>query len=163
MLLFRWIWLFFDGGWAYILVCFCIITTVYQLLSHITFEFADRYNTALVCHRWRFLACHPHLWLRVDRTIKDLSEPGVYSSIDAAVSAAKWVQIKLAVLWFIFKESIKLTGFLYFRPGDTILIASGGVHITSNIQIKKPLCLVYNNPLFSIISLLVPSLLYPGL
>ncbi|KNA10016.1 hypothetical protein SOVF_148160 [Spinacia oleracea] len=76
----------------------------------------DRYNTALVCHRWRFLACHPHLWLRVDRTIKDLSEPGVYSSIDAAVSAAK--------------------------PGDTILIASGGVHITSNIQIKKPLCLI---------------------
>uniref|UniRef100_A0A803MYC3 F-box domain-containing protein n=1 Tax=Chenopodium quinoa TaxID=63459 RepID=A0A803MYC3_CHEQI len=75
----------------------------------------DRYNTALVCHRWRFLACHPRLWLRVDRTIKDYSEPGVFSCIDAAVSAAK--------------------------PGDTILIAAGGVHFTSNIQIKKPLCL----------------------
>ncbi|XP_021774437.1 F-box protein SKIP5-like [Chenopodium quinoa] len=76
----------------------------------------DRYNTALVCHRWRFLACHPRLWLRVDRTIKDFSEPGVFSCIDAAVSAAK--------------------------PGDTILIAAGGVHFTSNIQIKKPLCLI---------------------
>lgn len=28
------------------------------------------------------------------------------------------------------------------RPGDTILIAAGGSHVTSNIQIKKPLCLV---------------------
>ncbi|CAO2816172.1 unnamed protein product [Amaranthus hypochondriacus] len=76
----------------------------------------DRYNTALVCHRWRFLACHPRLWLRVDRTMKDESEPGVFLSIDAAVSAAK--------------------------PGDTILIAAGGIHITSNIQVKKPLCLI---------------------
>ncbi|KAL9142427.1 hypothetical protein ABFS82_14G168400 [Erythranthe guttata] len=23
----------------------------------------DRYNTALVCRRWRFLACHPQHWL----------------------------------------------------------------------------------------------------
>lgn len=98
----------------------CLINTLDDgCLMHI-FSFLspipDRYNTALVCHRWRFLACHPRLWLRVDRTIKDLSEPGVFSSIDGAVSAAK--------------------------PGDTILIAAGGVHITSNIQIKKPLCLI---------------------
>ncbi|XP_055832225.1 F-box protein SKIP5 isoform X2 [Solanum dulcamara] len=48
----------------------------------------DRYNTALVCHRWRFLACHPQLWLRVDRSVKDLSQPGVYPNIEMAVSAA---------------------------------------------------------------------------
>ncbi|KAL8028646.1 hypothetical protein ABFX02_14G174600 [Erythranthe guttata] len=76
----------------------------------------DRYNTALVCRRWRFLACHPQHWLRVDRSVKELTEPGVYPSIETAVSAA--------------------------RPGDTILIAAGGIHRTSNIQIKKPLCLI---------------------
>lgn len=76
----------------------------------------DRYNTALVCHRWHYLACHPHLWLRVDRSVKDSSEPGVFPSIEMAVSAA--------------------------RPGDTILIAAGGSHLASNIQIKKPLCLI---------------------
>ncbi|XP_060675527.1 F-box protein SKIP5 [Ziziphus jujuba] len=76
----------------------------------------DRYNTALVCHRWRFLACHPRLWLRVDRSVKDLSEPGVFPDIEAAVAAA--------------------------RPGDTILIAAGGRHCASNIRINKPLCLV---------------------
>ncbi|KAL6560534.1 F-box protein skip5 [Orobanche gracilis] len=76
----------------------------------------DRYNTALVCRRWNFLACHPRLWLRVDRYIKDVSQPGVYPNIEIAVSAA--------------------------RPGDTILIAAGGIHRTSNIQIRKPLCLI---------------------
>ncbi|XAR63521.1 hypothetical protein NMG60_11023482 [Bertholletia excelsa] len=76
----------------------------------------DRYNTALVCHRWHFLACHPRLWLRVDRSVKDLSLGGVFPNIETAVSAA--------------------------RPGDTILIAAGGTHIASNIQIKKPLCLI---------------------
>ncbi|KAJ0245727.1 F-box protein SKIP5 [Hirschfeldia incana] len=76
----------------------------------------DRYNTALVCHRWRYLACHPRLWLRVDRFVKDLSQPGVFHSIELAVSAA--------------------------RPGDTILIGAGGNHLVSNIQIKKPLCLI---------------------
>ncbi|KAJ8551548.1 hypothetical protein K7X08_021563 [Anisodus acutangulus] len=76
----------------------------------------DRYNTALVCHRWRFLACHPRLWLRVDRSVKDLSQPGAYPNIEMAVSAA--------------------------RPGDTILIAAGGSHRVSNIQIEKPLCLI---------------------
>ncbi|XP_028769979.1 F-box protein SKIP5-like isoform X1 [Neltuma alba] len=76
----------------------------------------DRYNTALVCHRWNYLACHPRLWLRVDRSAKDLSEPGVFPSIETAVSAA--------------------------RPGDTILVAAGGSHRVSNIQIKKPICLI---------------------
>ncbi|PIN23489.1 hypothetical protein CDL12_03792 [Handroanthus impetiginosus] len=76
----------------------------------------DRHNTALVCRRWRFLACHPRLWLRVDRSVKDLSQPGVFPNIETAVHAA--------------------------RPGDTILIAAGGIHRTSNIQIKKPLCLI---------------------
>ncbi|OMO73440.1 hypothetical protein CCACVL1_17262 [Corchorus capsularis] len=76
----------------------------------------DRYNTALVCHRWRFLACHPRLWLRVDGSLKEISEPGVFPSIEEAISAA--------------------------RPGDTILIAAGGSHLASNIQIRKPLCLI---------------------
>ncbi|GAV80329.1 F-box-like domain-containing protein [Cephalotus follicularis] len=76
----------------------------------------DRYNTALVCHRWKYLACHPRLWLRVDRSVKDLSNPGVFPNIETAVSAA--------------------------RPGDTILIGAGGSHLASNIQIKKPLCLI---------------------
>jgi hypothetical protein len=56
---------------------------------------ADRYNTALVCHRWRFLACHPRLWLRVERPIRDVMEPGVYPSIEAAVSAARFVLFSL--------------------------------------------------------------------
>ncbi|KAL5570487.1 hypothetical protein UlMin_027062 [Ulmus minor] len=76
----------------------------------------DRYNTALVCHRWRYLACHPRLWLRVDRSVKNLSDPGVFPNIETAVAAA--------------------------RPGDTILIAAGGEHVASNIQIRKPLCLI---------------------
>lgn len=78
----------------------------------------DRYNTALVCHRWKYLACHPRLWLRVDRSVTHPSDshPGVFPSIEAAVSAA--------------------------RPGDTILIAAGGKHLASNIQIKKPLCMI---------------------
>ncbi|KAI4384630.1 hypothetical protein MLD38_002753 [Melastoma candidum] len=76
----------------------------------------DRYNTALVCHRWHYLACHPRLWLRVDRSVKSLTEPGVFPTIESAVSAA--------------------------RPGDTILIGAGGMHLASNIQIQKPLCLI---------------------
>ncbi|KAJ4720310.1 F-box protein SKIP5 [Melia azedarach] len=56
------------------------------------------------------------MWLRVDRSVKDLSEPGVFPDLKAAVSAA--------------------------RPGDTILIAAGGSHLACNIQIKKPLCLI---------------------
>ncbi|KAL6010040.1 F-box protein skip5 [Asimina triloba] len=76
---------------------------------------ADRHNTALVCHRWRYLACHPRLWLRVEPCIKSPYEPGVFPDLQTAVSAA--------------------------RPGDTILIVAGREHVASNIQIKKPLCL----------------------
>ncbi|XP_068342799.1 F-box protein SKIP5 isoform X1 [Pyrus communis] len=76
----------------------------------------DRYNTALVCHRWLYLACHPRLWLRVDRSAKDLLEPGVFPNLETAVEAA--------------------------RPGDTILISAGGRHLAYNIQIKKRLCLI---------------------
>ncbi|KAH9698438.1 F-box protein SKIP5 [Citrus sinensis] len=85
---------------------------VFSFLSPIP----DRYNTALVYHRWNYLACHPRLWLRVDQSVKDLSEPGVFPDLKTAVSVA--------------------------RPGDTILIAAGGSHPVSNIQIKKQLCLV---------------------
>nr|KYP44160.1 F-box protein SKIP5 [Cajanus cajan] len=77
----------------------------------------DRFNTAVVCHRWNYLACHPRLWLRVDRSVKDISEPGVFPNIETAVAASR-------------------------QPGDTILIAAGGSHRVANIQIKKPLCLI---------------------
>jgi len=62
-----------------------------QSVSQIAIEFADRYNTALVCHRWCYLACHPRLWLRVEQSAKDLSEPGVFPSIEKAVTAARYV------------------------------------------------------------------------
>jgi len=62
---------------------------VYLLLSCIVIEFVDRYNTALVFHRWRFLACHPRLWLRVDRPIKYAYESGVFPNIEAAVSVTR--------------------------------------------------------------------------
>lgn len=75
----------------------------------------DRYNSALVCHRWCFLACHPRLWLRVEPSLKCSLEPGVFTTIESAVSAA--------------------------RPGDTILITAGGSHLACDIQIKKPICL----------------------
>ncbi|CAI0461822.1 unnamed protein product [Linum tenue] len=58
----------------------------------------DRYNTALVCHRWRYLACHPRLWLRVDRSVKDLEEPGVFPSIETAVSAARRAELGCCLL-----------------------------------------------------------------
>ncbi|KAK1315810.1 F-box protein SKIP5 [Acorus calamus] len=77
----------------------------------------DRYNTALVCHRWRDLACHPRLWLRVEESpVKGFCGDGVFPDLKTAVLAAK--------------------------PGDTILIAAGGSHVACDIQIKKPLCLV---------------------
>ncbi|KAK9282765.1 hypothetical protein L1049_010986 [Liquidambar formosana] len=93
-----------------------LFATTHLDYVEIATKHVDRYNTALVCHRWCYLACHPRLWLRVDRSIKDLSEPGVFPNIEAAVSAAK--------------------------PGDTILISAGGSHVASNIKIKKPLCLI---------------------
>ena len=65
-------------------------------LSQVVLELADRYNTALVCNRWRFLACHPRLWLRVDRSVKSASEPSVFPSIETAVAAARLVEITFA-------------------------------------------------------------------
>ncbi|XP_061996126.1 uncharacterized protein LOC133714084 isoform X1 [Rosa rugosa] len=56
--------------------------------------------------RWLFLACHPRLWLQVERSIKDPLEPGVFPSIETAVAAA--------------------------RLGDTILISAGGKHLASD-------------------------------
>uniref|UniRef100_A0ACD5UKC6 Uncharacterized protein n=1 Tax=Avena sativa TaxID=4498 RepID=A0ACD5UKC6_AVESA len=88
------------------------LMNIFSFLSPIP----DRYNTALVCHRWRYLACHPRLWLRVERPLRNVTEPGVYMNLEAAVSAA--------------------------RPGDTILIAAGSTYLACNIQIKKPLCII---------------------
>ncbi|GAY65749.1 hypothetical protein CUMW_243420 [Citrus unshiu] len=62
---------------------------VFSFLSPIP----DRYNTALVCHRWNYLACHPRLWLRVDQSVKDLSEPGVFPDLKTAVSVARFVML----------------------------------------------------------------------
>jgi len=39
----------------------------------------------------RYLACHPRLWLRDERSAKDLSEPGVFPSTETAVSAARYI------------------------------------------------------------------------
>lgn len=71
---------------------------IWSVLYHrAAIEFADRFNTALVCHRWNYLACHPRLWLRVDRSVKDLSEPGVFPNIETAVSASRYVTSMLYV------------------------------------------------------------------
>lgn len=67
------------------------------LYHNVAIEFADRFNTALVCHRWNYLACHPRLWLRVDRSVKDSSEPGVFPNIETAVSASRHVKLMLFV------------------------------------------------------------------
>lgn len=118
-------------------------------------EFADRYNTALVCHRWNHLACHPRLWLRVDRSVKDSSEPGVFPSIETAVSAARSLKLKSLLLLYnigVFHMGVDNDHcFGSYRPGDTILVAAGGSHHVSNIQIKKPLCLVSPVTLFFLI------------
>lgn len=118
--------------------------SLFQFCLCISFEFADRYNTALVCHRWRYLACHPRLWLRVDRFVKDLSQPGVFHNIESAVSAARFVIIiSYVVHIFVIRRRVhKPDQIVTSRPGDTILIGAGGNHRVSNIQIKKPLCLV---------------------
>lgn len=76
------------------------------VLFTIAVELADRYNTALVCHRWQFLACHPQHWLRVDRSVKDLSDPGVYPSVETAVAAARFVSIASPILVSLFRSWI---------------------------------------------------------
>lgn len=160
-IIFLWVWLWWTSRWVvYFKIVahnFCIklsweilFTPVHirhkfvQFLSQIAIEFADRYNTALVCHRWRYLACHPRLWLRVDRSVKDLTEPGVFPNIETAVAAARFVNlyclyIFLLLVCWVLEHDIVLHP---CRPGDTILIAAGGRHLASNIQISKPLCLV---------------------
>lgn len=106
-------------------------------------ESADRHNTALVCHRWRYLACHPRMWLRVDASIKDLSEPGVYPNIEAALAAARFIRLQTLSVWFLYILGYVIWWLSFHdRPGDTILIAAGDYHQVSNIQINKPLCLV---------------------
>lgn len=89
------------------------------------------------------MACHPRLWLRVDRSVKDLSQPGVFPNIETAVSASRHVNLMLLCIILDFSSGCGSDcRFFSYRPGDTILIAAGGSHHTSNIQIKKPLCLV---------------------
>lgn len=80
-----WWYLYFN------LYCWCALK--WAVFSNFIVEPADRYNTALVCHRWRFLACHPRLWLRVERPIRDVMEPGVYPNLEAAVSAARSISL----------------------------------------------------------------------
>ena len=55
---------------------------------------------------------------------------------------------------YIFQEEQRETksyhDYCPFRPGDTILIAAGGRHLASNIQINKPLCLVCADDLYPV-------------
>ncbi|MCE0480928.1 hypothetical protein HAX54_038159 [Datura stramonium] len=57
------------------------------LLSTILTMAASCTSLVFYLARWRFLACHPRLWLRVDRSVKDLSQPGVYPNIEMASAA----------------------------------------------------------------------------
>ncbi|KAL8172332.1 hypothetical protein V2J09_024136 [Rumex salicifolius] len=43
---------------------------------------------------------------------------------------------------FLRMETSDFNNLGVLRPGDTILIAAGGVHLTSNIRIDKPICLI---------------------
>ncbi|KAL9321800.1 hypothetical protein ACSQ67_009853 [Phaseolus vulgaris] len=95
----------------------------------------DRFNTALVCHRWNYLACHPRLWLRVDRSVKDSSEPGVFPNIETAVSASRHVKLMLFVCdsrFFFRLWILTVTFFLTDQigagelPDDTTLVCSRG-------------------------------------
>lgn len=53
-----------------------------------------------------------------------------------------------AIISFLQLFLLDFISYLHCRPGDTILIAAGGKHLASNIQIKKPLCLVGISSLF---------------
>ncbi|KAI5072483.1 hypothetical protein GOP47_0012589 [Adiantum capillus-veneris] len=77
----------------------------------------DRFNAARVCRRWHGLASDRRMWLRVDHSaVASLLQSPVFPTLQDAVSAAK--------------------------PGDTILISSGVTHVSTNIYIDKPLCLL---------------------
>ncbi|KAH7387247.1 hypothetical protein KP509_16G012400 [Ceratopteris richardii] len=72
---------------------------------------------ARVCRRWHGLASDRRMWLRVENQMNvSLLQPLVFPTLQDAVTAAK--------------------------PGDTIIISSGETHISSNIFIDKPLCLL---------------------
>ncbi|KAH9658586.1 F-box protein SKIP5 [Citrus sinensis] len=91
-------------------------------------ELADRYNTALVCHRWNYLACHPRLWLRVDQSVKDLSEPGVFPDLKTAVSVARSEEVS-----FLMKQPLSV---LEVRTEDTFN--------RSDTLIQQTLCMVHS-------------------
>ncbi|KAG4989110.1 hypothetical protein JHK85_032093 [Glycine max] len=95
----------------------------------------DRFNTALVCHRWNYLACHPRLWLRVDRSVKELSEPGVFPNIETAVSASRHVELMLFLYNSSFFFGLWILTYTFFLtdqigagevPDDTTLVCSRG-------------------------------------
>lgn len=90
----------------------------------------DRFSAARVCRRWHALVSDKRMWLRVDQALNAPPEPHIFSSIQDAVSAA--------------------------RPGDTILINSGGTHMISNVCIDKPLCLLGGGVLPEDTSLMCP-------
>ncbi|KAH9658585.1 F-box protein SKIP5 [Citrus sinensis] len=97
---------------------------VFSFLSPIP----DRYNTALVCHRWNYLACHPRLWLRVDQSVKDLSEPGVFPDLKTAVSVARSEEVS-----FLMKQPLSV---LEVRTEDTFN--------RSDTLIQQTLCMVHS-------------------
>jgi hypothetical protein len=105
--------------------------------SNFIVEPANRYNTALVCHKWGFLACHPRLWLRVERPIRDVMELGVYPNLEATISAARSLS-SLYVLFSLWIRDVMADLHVpYWRPSDTC-----GSHVACNIQINKPICIV---------------------
>ncbi|MCO5583503.1 hypothetical protein L7F22_037414 [Adiantum nelumboides] len=77
----------------------------------------DRFNAARVCRRWHGLASDRRMWLRVDHSaVSSFLQSLVFPTLQDAVSAAK--------------------------PGDTIIISSGVTHVSTNVYIDKPLCLL---------------------
>ncbi|KAL5549773.1 hypothetical protein UlMin_005004 [Ulmus minor] len=92
------------------------------------------YNSALVCHRWRYLACHPRLWLRVDRSVKHLSDPRVFPNIEIDVATA--------------------------RPRDTILIAAGGEHVFVGFKYLKCVKSVTGREIKLLRNILITNILF---
>ncbi|KAH9698439.1 F-box protein SKIP5 [Citrus sinensis] len=97
---------------------------VFSFLSPIP----DRYNTALVYHRWNYLACHPRLWLRVDQSVKDLSEPGVFPDLKTAVSVARSVEVS----------------FLMKQPSSVLEVRTEDTFNRSDTLIQQTLCMVHS-------------------
>ena len=99
-----------------------IINSIQQSIFYhkAAIEFADRFNTALVCHRWNYLACHPRLWLRVDRSVKELSEPGVFPNIETAVSASRHVELMLFLYNSSFFFGLWILTYTFFLTDQVI-------------------------------------------